>query len=74
MNGGKDVLFSLIVPTLNRREAVENLLPSIDARTLPPNEPDIDSLSQHRPSRVDKPARHAGTVAIVGFVANPSGD
>ncbi len=33
MNGGKHVLFSLIVPTLNRREEVARLLASIEAQT-----------------------------------------
>ena len=33
MNGGKLVLFSLIVPTLNRREEVARLLVSIEAQT-----------------------------------------
>lgn len=33
MNGGKDALFSLIVPTLNRREEVSRLLASIEHQT-----------------------------------------
>ena len=33
MNGGKHVLFSLIIPTLNRREEVARLLVSIEAQT-----------------------------------------
>lgn len=33
MNGSKDMLFSLIVPTLNRREEVGRLLASIEAQT-----------------------------------------
>ena len=33
MSDGKGVLFSLIVPTLNRREDVERLLASIEAQT-----------------------------------------
>ncbi|MEO6785333.1 MAG: glycosyltransferase family A protein, partial [Chthoniobacteraceae bacterium] len=33
MNGGKDALFSLIVPTLNRREEVSRLLASIEQQT-----------------------------------------
>ena len=34
MNGGQGVLFSLIVPTLNRREDVGRLLASIEAQTF----------------------------------------